>query len=193
MRRRCEAIRWALGIASSLACLVSASPGLAADEFCERLTSFEQMPLTQLPGGDLQRRWIDFRWEEQKRLPENEISLGYNLRCEGSDETSKVLCRYFLTHTSIERAASLPLSILHCHGFVFGQGVSRERWIEDLTWTAANGGVEQLQIDQFQRRGHQPSMRLTIMPYPESPQAKKPEPFFKALSAKLDPSNKDRD
>jgi hypothetical protein len=24
------------------------------------------------------------------------------------------------------------------------------------------------------------------MPFPESPQAKKPEPFFKALSAKLD-------
>lgn len=28
-------------------------------------------------------------------------------------------------------------------------------------------------------------MRLTIMPFPESSQAKKPEPFFKALSSKL--------
>jgi hypothetical protein len=48
-----------------------------------------------------------------------------------------------------------------------------------------DGLIEELQIDQLDRPDTEPSIRLTIMPFRESPQAMKPSPFFKALSGKL--------
>jgi hypothetical protein len=174
-----------LFISVTLAGVIAASSSLAADEFCEQVKSFEQKPLTELSEGWFQRRWIDFSWGASDNLKENEVQIGATLKCRGSDDVAKILCRYLLRHTSHEFITTLPLDILACEGFVSGWAAFTHRWVQELSWDAPNGMIEQFQIDQLDRPDHEPSMRLTILPYPEPPEAKKPEPFFKTLSAKL--------
>lgn len=178
-------MRRAVFIAVALTSLFAAGACLAADEFCDQVKSFEQKPLGKLSDGELQRRWIDFSWGAAESLEENELQIGFTLKCRGSDEPAKALCQYMLHHSSHENTASLPLHILRCHGFVSDWVANTHRWVQDLSWDVPKDLIERFQIDQFDREGHERSMRLTIVPYPESPQAKKPAPFFKELSAKL--------
>src|SRR5580693_6037748 len=97
-----------------------------------------------------------------------------------------MLCKYVHQNTPHENMSALPLGILRCQGFVSNRAAFPRRWVEELSWDAPNGLIEQIQIDQLARHDAEPSMRLTIMPFPESPQAKKPAPFFRGLSAKSD-------
>lgn len=174
-----------LFIVVAVTSLFAAGSSLAADELCNQVKSFERKPLTKSPDGDLQRRWMDFSWGAPENLQENEVQIGATLKCHGSDEAAKALCQYVLHHSPHENITALPLAILRCEGFVSARAAFPSRWIEELGWDMPNGLVEQFQIDQLGRADHEPSMRLTIMPYPESPDTEKPEPFFKALSAKL--------
>lgn len=177
--------RGVLLVAAALTFLFLASPGLAATELCQRVKSFEQTPLTKLPDGELQRRWMDFSWGPDQPLEENEVQIGSTLRCSGSDEVAKALCQYAVHHSPHENFTALPLAILRCYGFLSGRAAFPRRWVQELSWDGPNDLIEQFEIDQLDRPDHVPAMRLTLMPYPESPQAKKPEPFFNALSAKL--------
>jgi hypothetical protein len=142
-------------------------------------------PLAKLPDGGLQRRWIDFSWGPPENLAPDEIQLGATLKCHGSDDTARALCQYMLHHTSFENITSVPQRILQCEGFASGRAASPRKWVEELSWDAPGDVIEMLQIDQFDRPNTDASMRLTIMPFPESPQANKPTPFFRSLSGKL--------
>jgi len=180
----------------SIALLVITSvarPVFAADELCKQVKSFEQTPLTKLPDGELQRRWMDFSWGPDDELKPNEVRIGVTLRCSGSDDAAKALCQYAVHNSPHETITALPRGILRCFGFISNKAAYPRRWVEDLRWDAPNDLIERFEIDQYDRPDHVPAMRLTLMPYPESPQGKKPEPFFKGLSAKLDPSDEDRD
>lgn len=172
-------------LAVALTALLAAGSSSAADGLCEQIKSFEQEPLIKLPDGGLQRRWMDFSWGAPKNLAKNEIQIGATLKCRGSDIVAEKLCRYALHNTSYENMSALPLGILRCHGIITYKATFPSRWVEELSWDAPNGLIEQIQIDQLARQDVEPAMRLTIMPFPESSQAKKPEPFFKALSSKL--------
>jgi hypothetical protein len=90
-----------------------------------------------------------------------------------------------LHHTSFEQTPSLPQRILKCEGFATDRPASPRQWVEELSWDAPGELVEMLQIDQFDRPDTDATMRLTIMPFPETPQVKKPPPFFRSLSGKL--------
>lgn len=178
-------VRRVLFMAVALTSLFAASSSLAADEFCEQVKSFDRKPLATLPDGELQRRWIDFSWGTATDLKENEVQLGFTLKCVGSDEAAKTLCQYLIHHTPHENLSAVPIGILRCEGFAAGRAAFPGRWVEELSWDGPNDLVEIFQIDQLDREGHEPTMRLTMMAYPESPQAKKPAPFFKALWDKL--------
>lgn len=135
---------------------------------------------------------MDFIWErpaapksDEAHTGSVEIQIGYSLRCIGSDDIAKKFCAYAAHHTSYEFPYVLPLRILQCHGFVSPSNIHRKKWAEELSWDSPEDLIEQLQIDLLERNNTDPSIRLTIMPFPESPSAKKPPPFFKALSAKL--------
>lgn len=164
---------------------LAASPCLAADELCDQLKSFEHTPLAKLADGGLQRRWIDFTWSPPENLAPNEIQIGATLRCHGSDDTAKALCQYMLHHMSFEQVPALPLRVLRCEGYVSDRPASPRRWVEELSWDAPGDLVEMFQIDQFDRPDANASMRLAIFPFPESPLAKKPVPFFHSLTSKL--------
>jgi hypothetical protein len=185
-------MRLAIFTTVALARLFAAGPSLAAGGLCEQLKTFEQKPLTELSQGWFQRRWLDFSWGQAENLKENEVQLGFTLKCRGSDDVAKTLCQYMLHNSPHENLTALPLDILACEGFVSGWAAFTKRWVQDLSWDAPNKMIEEFQIDQLDRPDHEPSMRLTILPYPEPPEAKKPEPFFKTLSAKLG-SGEDRE
>lgn len=186
-------MRRALFISVALTSLFTAGSSLAADGFCEQVRSFEQKPLDVLPDGELQRRWMDFHWAAPENLKKNEVQIGATLECNGSDDVAKKFCAYLIRNTPHEDMTVLPLGVLRCHGFVSSWGASTHRWVQELGWDTPNGLIERFQIDQLDRSDHEPSMRLTIMPYPESLQAKKPAPFFKALSAKLGLEDQDEE
>ena len=176
---------WTSGLCAALVSVAYAGPSLAADELCTELKAFEQAPLAELPGGGLQRRWIDFRWEPPGELPPDEIQLGATLRCVGSDSVATQLCDYALHNSSFEFIALLPLRILACHGFASGSRPMPRRWVEELSWDTPKGLIEELQIDQLDRPDAVASMRLTMLPFPESVEARKPPPFFAALADRL--------
>jgi hypothetical protein len=175
---------WKSGLCATLVSVVYPGPSLAADELCTKLSAFEQAPLAELPSGGLQRRWIDFSWEPPGDLPPDEIQLGATLRCVGSDSVATQLCDYALHNSSFEFMALLPLRILACQGFASASRPLPHRWVEELSWDTPNGLIEELQIDQLFRPDATPSMRLTILPFPENVEAKKPPPFFAVLAAK---------
>ena len=178
-------MRRALFIAVALISLCAANCSFAATELCQQLKLFEQTPLTKLPDDELQRRWMDFTWGPPENLAENEVQLGATLKCNGSDDAAKALCEYAVHHSPHENITALPLAILRCYGFVGGRATFPDHWVQDLSWDAPKDLVERFEIDQLDRPDHIPAMRLTLMPYPESSLAKKPEPFFKSLSDKL--------
>lgn len=128
---------------------------------------------------------MDFSWGGPENLAKDELQIGATLKCHGSDDAAQMLCQYVLHNTPHENLSALPLGILRCQGFVSDRAAFPSRWLEELSWDAPNGLIEKIQIDQLDWYDVEPSMRLTIMPFPESPLAKKPTPFFKALSAKL--------
>jgi hypothetical protein len=169
--------------------LVISKPSAAANEFCEKLQTYERTPLIKLPDGGLQRRWMEVTWVAPEPEPptsdptQGVVQIGATLRCESSDDVAKAFCKYAIHQTSHEFPEVLPVQILSCHGLA--SIAHPRRWLEDLDWSTPNDLIERLQIDQLYRSGAEPSMRLTITPYPESPAAKKPPPFFKALSVKL--------
>jgi hypothetical protein len=179
-------MRSTLFLAGALTAALGFCPVWAAESLCDQVNVFEQEPLTKLPDGGLQRRWMDFSWGAPKNLAKDEVQIGATLKCHGSDVAAEKLCKYALQNTPHENMSALPLGILRCHGFVAGKAAFPSRWVEELSWDAPNDLIENIQIDQLARQGFEPSMRLTIMPFPESPRAKKPEPFFKPLSSKLD-------
>ena len=162
-----------------------AGPSWASDAFCQHIQEFEESRLTKSPDGGLQRRWIDFIWMAPAPSKTGDVQIGFGLKCIGSDDVAKSLCAYAVHHTSYEFPSDLPLHILGCHGFVLPPKVRQRRWIQEFDWDAPHDDIEQLQIDQLERDDADPRIRLTILPYPESPDAKKPPPFFGALSAKL--------
>jgi hypothetical protein len=178
-------MRLAFHRAAACALFFAASPCLAANGLCDQLKSFGLTPLAKLPDGGLQRRWIDFSWSAPENLAPDEIQIGATLRCHGSDDTGKALCQYLLHHTPHEFITYLPQGILQCEGFASARPASPSKWVEELSWDAPGDVIEMLQIDQFDRPNTDATLRLTIMPYPESPQAIKPAPFFRALSGKL--------
>lgn len=185
MARQGRPMRRALFLGVALTSLFAAGSSLAASELCEHVKSFEQKPLSKLPDGELQRRWMDFSWGPPENPQEGEIQIGATLKCDGSDDVAKALCQYAVHHSPHENISALPLDILHCYGFVSKWAAFTHRWVQELSWDAPSDLIERFEIDQLDRPDHVPAMRLTIMPYPESPQAKKPAPFFKALSTKL--------
>jgi hypothetical protein len=77
-----------------------------------------------------------------------------------------------------ETVSALPQGILRCEGFASERPAFPRRWVEELSWDVPGQLIEMLQIDQFDRPDTERSLRLTIMPFPESPQATKPVPFF---------------
>jgi hypothetical protein len=178
-------MRLALNTAAASAFFLAVSPCLAANPLCDQLKTFEMEPLVKLPDGALQRRWIDFSWGSPENLARDEIQIGATLKCHGSDDIAIALCKYLLHHTPHENMSALPLGIMQCEGFASGRPAFPRRWVEELSWDTPGELVEMLQIDQFNRPNVEPSLRLTIMPLPESPRAKKPTPFFRSLSSKL--------
>jgi hypothetical protein len=172
-------------MAVALPSLFAASAGFAEDELCKRVGAFERTPLVKLADGGFQRRWMDFSWGGSENLAQNEVQIGATLKCHGSDDVAKTLCSYALHNTPHENMTYLPMAILRCHGFVSDRATFPRRWVEELGWDTPDGLIEELQIDQLDRPDTEPSIRLTIMPFPESPRATKPSPFFEALSAKL--------
>ena len=174
-------------VALALASLFAAGPVLAADDLCKQVNAFERKPPDKLPDGSLQRRWMDFSWaapEEPATL--QDVQIGATLKCHGSDDVARALCRFTLKNSPHENSTSLPLSILRCHTLAPDRPMFPKRWVEEVSWDVPSGLVGRLQVDQLARHGVEPSMRLTVMPFPESPQARKPAPFFKSLSDKLD-------
>lgn len=178
-------MRLAFHIAAVCAFSLSVRPCMAANELCHQLKSFARAPLTALADGGHQRRWIDFAWGSPENLAADEIQIGATLKCQGSDAPANSLCHYLLHHTSHETVSALPQGILRCEGFASERPAFPRRWVEELSWDVPGQLIEMLQIDQFDRPDTERSLRLTIMPFPESPQATKPVPFFRSLSGKL--------
>ncbi|BEV01477.1 hypothetical protein [Novosphingobium olei] len=178
-------MRLAFHIAAVCAFALSAGHCMAASELCHQLKSFARAPLTELADGGLQRRWIDFAWGGPENLAPDEIRIGATLKCQGSDAPANSLCQYLLHHTPHETVSALPQGILRCEGFASDRLAFPRRWVEELSWDVQGKLIEMLQIDQFDRPGTERSLRLTILPLAESPQATKPVPFFRSLSGKL--------
>jgi hypothetical protein len=184
-------MRPALFTALALFFPLAAGPSLAADGLCEHVKSFEQKALLKLPDGGLQRRWMDFSWGGPEKLLQDEVQIGATLKCHGSDDVAETLCEYVLHNTPHENITALPLGILRCDGFASNQAAQPRHWVEDLSWDLPSDLIEQIQIDQLGGSYAEPAMRLSILPFPESSDAKKPPPFFKALSTKVELYNED--